>query len=423
MSQPTSSLRHLTRLYSPTVRQQATRRPLFFRSTAAANVHQILQQSQSRTATARVRAPPTRATLEKVRFHPDDAPDVPFWEKQLRPPIVPAGEVSAVECFRACRLYVALAIGNEPGWRRKYLTTATKSSSSGNNPQDGNGNDDGDISMFTLQYVAVVLIKSNACPAIGIHVLHTGVLLGYAPSILSLARLGLNRDMLDIPQLAPTKEALQALIASSSTSSSSSSSSTSTKSKSKSKSKAHPNNAAKKTAAADDNDLYLADTLTLMGLAHARHGTASDNDRALRFFGLAGLAASASASSGTTGTWLWRADAVIAQAAIHLKRNQRARALEVLGAAMQEMDDADVTYEYARLLDEGDAERWRLMQRAALRRSDKAAREMGRREWRLLEEEEERAREGGKRLSEREKRERRFIADEWLAIAGDKSVP
>lgn len=339
-------------------------------------------------------------------------------------PIVPAGEVSAAECHDACRRYVALALEHKPGWRQRALVTTSNSISSDDRAAMIKEGDK--IPLFSLHYAAVILL-GGAGVAIGTHAMHSGVLLGYPPAILCMTRMALKRGQLQHPQFEPTKEALQRLVASSS---SSSTPSTSAKSSAKKPGHRGSTSASKQTITDDGSpDLYIPDTLTAMGLAHAKHGTTSGDDRALRFFGLASLAASAG-----TAPWEWRASAALGQAAIHEKRGERERARLILGAAVRERDTPDLCYAYARLLDEGDPERWRMMVRAAVNGVLEAAREVGRDEWRRLQEIEEAEaaaaaakEEGGgevRGLSERQKYEARFLADEWLAIAaaGDKGV-
>ncbi|KAI1781428.1 hypothetical protein F4818DRAFT_37781 [Hypoxylon cercidicola] len=373
---PTTSLRNLVRLYTPI--RQVTRPPLpLFRHAGP-----ILR----RPATTKVRVPPSRNSFEKVRFVAADIPRLSFWTANARPPTVPSEDaVGAAECLEACRQYVALAVEDRPGWRQRALATK-----SGVSP-------DGKIPLYTLHYAAVVLMQQAAAGHLATHILHTGVLLGYAPSVLTMARLGLERDLLDRAHFAPAKEALEKLASAFSSSSSS---------------------AGTDRGGVAEHHVYLADALTAMGLACARSSnTAAAQDRALRFFGSAGRVASSYADA---GAWQWRASAALEQAAIYLRRGDRERARAALRGAAYELDSPEACFRYAQLLgEEGDdpEERVALLRRAAVSGVEEAARELSRVELRRLEDDDK-----GRGLSEGEKRYRRFLADEWSAIAGDKAL-
>ncbi|KAI4868951.1 hypothetical protein F4820DRAFT_408361 [Hypoxylon rubiginosum] len=396
----TTSLRHLVRLYTPI--QQVTRNPPLPLFRHAGHI------LHSRPATVRARVPPGRNSFEKVRFTIADVPPLSFWAEYIKHPMIQPDEVSAAECLEACRRYAALAIENSPGWRQRALTTTAPTITTSNGNSGGaSSQDDGKVSLRTLNYVFAFLIQSGTAGHLATHIMHSGVMLGHAPSVLTAARLALERDLLDRPHFAPAKEALERLAASASSSSPSSSSRSSTKRLDRGNSSGD-----------GDGDYYLADALTAMGLIHARQNTPAGDERALRFFDRASHAAAAAAA------WQWRASAVLAQTKIHLRRGRRDRARELLRETAPMLDNAEAYYQYAQLL-EGeidDPERVALLERAAVGGAEGAAREMSRVELLRLEEEDGEKKAGGKGgLSEREKRDRRFLADEWLVIAGDKA--
>ncbi|OTA85093.1 hypothetical protein M434DRAFT_400255 [Hypoxylon sp. CO27-5] len=315
---------------------------------------------------AKVRVPLHRNTFAQVRFTLADVPPLSFWTSNARPPLIPAGEVSPDEFLAACRRYASLAIEDAPGWRQRDLSTTASRGNLGN---------DGTIPFSTLHYASILLMRSPAAGGhLATHILHTGVTLNYAPSVLTMARLGLKAGKLDGLQFSPAKEALERL-----------------------------------ASARNRDPHYRPDALTLMGLLHARQGTSAGDERALRFFG----GASEAAAREPGAAWQWRPSAVLEQSRTYIRRKQADRAREVLRVAARELDNADVCFEYAMLLPVDDPERMPMLERAAVSGVEGAAREMGRIE--AL-----RAKEEG--LSSAERREREVLADEWLGIAGDKAL-
>lgn len=355
-------IRHLVRLplYQPW--QGAIRPTKLIRPAGRIPHLRPLTSTSFRLAKARVL--PHRNTFAQVRFTLADVPQLSFWTKHARPPLIPDGEASPAEFLEACQRYASLAIEDAPGWRQRALTPS---------PTGGN-RDEGTIPLSTLHYASSILMRFPAAGGhLATHILHTGVTLNYAPSVLTMARLGLKAGRLDDPQFALAKEALERL------------------------------------ASSPKSDAYYRpDALTLMGLLHARHGTSAGDERALRFFSDAEKAARV-----PNAAWQWRPDAVLEQGRTYLRRKQPDRAREVLSSAVKEVDNADVCFEYAMLLPADDPERMPMLERAAVSGVEGAAREMGHIE-------SQRAAEEG--LSSAERREREFIADEWLGIAGDKAL-
>ncbi|KAI1397859.1 hypothetical protein F4819DRAFT_470583 [Hypoxylon fuscum] len=377
----TNSLRKLTCL-SKLSRQITTRHNGNIISHIS-RINQARPISSTPRRPAKAREVAHRNTFAEVRFTASDVPPLSFFTAQARPPLVTSDEVTPSECFEACQQYARLAVEDSPGWRQRALTTTTTTFSS-------NSTTPGKIPLYVLHYAAVMLMQSpTSAGHLATHILHTGVTLAYAPSILTIARLGLKRHMLDRPHFAPAKEALERLAAA--------------------------------RAPGQSDGRYRPDALALLGLAHAQLGS---DDRALWLLGGAAAAAKfqAQAQDGErwrAPTWHWGASAVLEQAKILARRRQADRARDVLREAARELDNADVCYQYALLLGEDDPERTAMLQRAAISGVEDAAREMGQAELRRLQEEEGR---GEGRMDERERRDRRVIAEEWLGVAGDRAI-
>ncbi|KAI1413619.1 hypothetical protein F5Y13DRAFT_160741 [Hypoxylon sp. FL1857] len=356
-------LRHFTRASLCLTRQAAIRPTNKLIHNAGTLPHlRHLTTTPFRAAIARVL--PSRNSFAQVRFTKADIPPLSFWTFHVRPPVVPDGEASPAACFEACHRYAELAIEDAPGWRQRALSAAPTAAG-----------DDGTIPLSTLHYAALLAMRSPATGGhLATHILHTGVMLNYAPSVLTMARLGFKADKLDKPQFAPAKDALGKLASS-----------------------------------ANDRDAYYrADALTLMGLVHARQGTYAGDDRALRFFNDAAQAARA-----PDAAWQWRVSAVLEQSRIYVRRKQIDLAREVLRTASHELDNAEACFEYAMLLPSDDPERTPMIERAAISGVEGAAREMGQIEL-------QRAAERG--LSSTERRQRRLIAEEWMGVAADVAI-
>ncbi|KAI0851638.1 hypothetical protein F5Y00DRAFT_228806 [Daldinia vernicosa] len=319
----------------------------------------------------KARVPPHRNTFTQIRFTEADIPSLPFWTKHTVPPFVPNGEVSPAQCLEACKRYVPLAIENKPNWQQRNLSPTVASPTT----------HDGTIPFFTLHYAAITLLLFAQTPgnrSLAIHILATGTTAGYAPSALTLARLGHKTSSLDKPQFAHAKEALATLLASPDRSSSSSE--------------------------------YLPDTLTLAALVQLATNTRPSTDRAMQ---LLEDASRAYAAAGGSAVWHWRASGVLALSRLFLERKQTSRARAALSAAVKELDDPEISFRYAMLLSRSDAQRRVLVQRAAVSGVEEAAREMARETRESLEEE---------GLSAWERKARGVIADEWAGIAGDKGI-
>ncbi|KAI2613286.1 hypothetical protein GGR54DRAFT_616052 [Hypoxylon sp. NC1633] len=385
---PTTSLRHFTRLLTPfrwaTARNITTYGSRTHPKPKTANTSRIIPNSGPTGSKARL-----TPDFGQVRFTAQDVPPLTYWITAVGPPYVLNGEVTAAECHEVCQRYAALALEDAPGWRQRHIALPFSSSSARTGAGAGTGrakpDDRNKIPLPTLHYVAVMLMHSRT-GHIATHMLHTGVALLYPPSVLTLARTGLRRDLLDRPQFRSTREALQKLSSSS------------------------------QPPPGIDVAYYRADILTVAGLAQTRLHTREADDRALKYFAAAATAASGPEPSASA--WQWRVTAVLTQSQIHLQRGERERALAILRQAARELDNEQLCYRYAMQLPADDPERGTMLQRAAVSGVAEAARELGRVEEERLKDEEK----GDGRGAIMSVKERRCLADEWLAIAGDKAV-
>ncbi|KAL7627166.1 hypothetical protein AAE478_003942 [Parahypoxylon ruwenzoriense] len=339
--------------------------------------------TRSISGAVRPRAVPHRNSFAKVRFSAADVPPLPLWVERARDFRVADDELATpAACRDACVRYAALAIEDKPRWRERMLSTSSS-------PATGGGSQ---IPLYTLHYAATMLAQAPVLAGhLSTHILHSAVLLGYAPSVLTLARLGLRRGLLDSPHFAAAREALEKLA------------------RVPGRGKPDPS-----------GSYYRPDALTLLGLAQAEQkpGTTASADRVLRYFEDAALAFAAAGGDGSNPdavSWQWRISAILAQTPLYTARGDTARAKEVLRVGTYELDSEEACFQYAQLLTgpEEEEERTNLLRRAAISGVEGAARELGRQA------EQEAEREG---LGARERRDARFLADEWAGIAGDKAI-
>ncbi|KAI0013917.1 hypothetical protein F4779DRAFT_639085 [Xylariaceae sp. FL0662B] len=314
--------------------------------------------SSSPHLTRMARAVQHRNTYAQVRFTAADVPPHAFWvEKKTRWFL--DTDATPAECEAATKRYAALALEGSPGWRERLLL---KDSNSGSSEQ------------YALHYAAAaIIIVGGKSPAwsLALHMLHTLVTTGpgYAPSVLTLANIGLRRGLLDEPQMEPAREGLARLY--------------------------------KRRASAD--------ACTLMGLMHASVGTDEADDRALECFKAAGRVAEADPHR----EWQWQLRSALSAGKICQKRGRTDEALKFFRVGVYELDNAEACYLTATLLPEDDPDRVPLLEKAAISGVEAAARKLGQEELRGVDEE---------GLSREEKLARQVLADEWLAVAGDKAL-
>ncbi|KAI1384447.1 uncharacterized protein F4822DRAFT_363794 [Hypoxylon trugodes] len=331
-----------------------------------------------------------RNSFAKVHFTPVDIPSLPFWIAHAHPPLIPANadeaHLSPEDFFKICQQYVSLAIQNSPDWRQKAIATTIST-----NPNDDR------IPLSTLQYIAFILMSSGGSGhLIARHILHTGITFNYPPSILTMARFGVISNAIFKPQLAAAKEGLDKLASSPKLPTTSTSPS-------------------KGTNRGNDFDAayYRPDALTLKAIIAFLENTSPSTSQGIH---LLAEAERASIPGPPTVRWQWR-DLGARYLGIALQiPNQEPKnfdqAKKILRRLFYEYDTPEVCYRYASLLDPGDPERLRLMERAAVSGSEDAAREMGG----LVRERVER--DGGGSGD----RDLKFMAEEWERIGRSKST-
>lgn len=307
---------------------------------------------------------PAKDAFAKARFTAADVPSLEFWAARARPPLV--DDLTPGECLSAAQAYAALALREPTNWRQHLATEKYNH-----------------IAPYALHYLAYMLIAGAPSPGgfhLATHMLHTNVTLLYAPSVLTLVRLALARDKLGQPQFAAAEEAFERVV----------------------------------LAPRDDPN-----ACTLQGLIHARKNRREADDKALAWFQLArrlggdGDEPSDKPSASASKGWDWQSSCVVGMAKIYTKQGKIQQAKDIWYYAATELDVPEACWFYAQALDKDDPERVRWLKKAAVSGYLEAARELGQIELRALED-------GG--LSKGEVAERQALADEWLAIAGDKAL-
>ncbi|KAI0597714.1 hypothetical protein F4775DRAFT_559345 [Biscogniauxia sp. FL1348] len=372
-----------------------------------------------------VTIPFNRDTFARPRFKRADLPPTSFFASQLRPPLIsttttkplPSSSSSssstpiAKACHRALDQYLNLALSSSSGsraWRDKL-------------PVSDAGAGRSTPSLATLHTAATAMILGPRGPAwhMALHVLHTGALRGYAPSVLTLVRFGLRARQLGQPQFEVAEAALRRLAEGG-----------------YARLKRLP--AASKEEEEELGISYLPDACTLLGLVHAARDTRKDDDLALLWFRRAvetnsvtaeegegegveeGVEedkedkdGSSSSSSSITiyDRWQWRESCLLGAAKIRLKRGEPIKAEPLLRHAADVLDSAEACRSFAMLIGDTDPRSRLYLTKAAVSGDTDACREMGKRETKRAD---------GEDLSEWEYKRSLAFADEWMAMVGDK---
>ncbi|GAP86515.2 hypothetical protein SAMD00023353_1900610 [Rosellinia necatrix] len=375
------------------------------------------------------RAVVTREYYAQPKFSRADVPPLEFWEARARPPLV--ADLGADECLRTARAYVDAARKDGPGWRERLI--AVKET-----PDDDGGGKGAaaaattmttgktPLSAYVLHYVASMLWQNHAGQSrfLAMHILRTLTVLGYAPSLLTMVRLGLMSKRLDQPPFEPAREALERLMR-----------------------RIGDGNGGRGGEGGD----FAADACTLRALIYAAEETHAGDTEALRWLRRAyetDAAANAAAATAATTTgsgsgvssadapvptpaaggdgvppfnprWQWKLSFALTLAQVRLRRGELERARDAYAIAASDLDSAAGHLGLASVLQKlgaagSAAERLASLERAAASGDPAAAREMGKRE-------RYRATEPG--LGRWEKRKRQVVADEWLAVADYAAAP
>lgn len=226
------------------------------------------------------------------------------------------------------------------------------------------------ISLYTLHYLAAMIITGPPSPAwhMALHMLHTGVQLSYTPSVLTLVRLAHMRNVLGQAQFSQAEEAFARIL-----------------------------------ARRDDPN-----ACTLQGLILAAQDKPSADAKALQWF-----LSAIQIGGEEPRAWDWQPSCFIGLAKIYLKQGKKGKAQETLRHAAADLDMPEACWLYANTFDQDDAERMVWLKKAAVSGNLAAARELGQATLREL---------NVDNLSSEKRKERQLLADEWLAIAGDKAL-
>lgn len=367
---------------------------------------------------------PSRNAFARVRFTRDDIPPREYWEAHIGPPLV--SDLSAEECFRTAHAYADAALKNAPGWRERLIIVKDIPAHQPSDGRDkGKGGDGRSLSAYTLHYIAVALILNfmGSASHLATHILHTLTGLDYAPSVLTMARMATRQDM-SRPEHEPALEGLERLLK-----------------------RIDSANGNKSTTTGKDRASHFgADACTLRGLICAAEKTREGDTNALRWFRRAYEIGTASSTpkpdpqaspeenkqlddgSGTRESplkmaeffdpqWQWKGSFALGAATIRLKRGELEKAKAMYALASSEVDHPAGYLGMARVLEKlgrGDTDEYvEALETAAVSGNAEAARAMGTRE-------SARAAEAG--LSGWEKKKRRVLAEEWMAVA-DESGP
>ncbi|KAI1174147.1 hypothetical protein F4777DRAFT_554945 [Nemania sp. FL0916] len=359
----------------------------------------------------------TRDAFNEARFSRDAVPPKEFWlsksafQNGLDLPIYPAPE----ELMDSLAAYVEAAKEDKAGWRRRLIVLDhVDGSGSGSGPDAPSsdrkvGSRDGDkrqgktISAWALHYVALApwfepMIFSRS---LSVHILNSLAGLGYVPSILTLTRQVLaknGRKIFEFNPIQPTLEALYALA-----------------------NRIGDGSSKKKTVSENSYGGLAPDICTLRAMLYAAEGTQEGDTTALRWFRRAREMAPEKSRlefdknqlpGRPNFCWQWRDEAALGVAAIRMKRGELDKAEAMYKAAAKYgrtegwLGLADVLEKTGR----GDSRLYYDAIQAAAMSGDKhALRRMGLYEWARV------AEEG---LSEKEKRARAIVAEEWMVAAG-----
>ncbi|KAH9903681.1 hypothetical protein F4778DRAFT_94666 [Xylariomycetidae sp. FL2044] len=398
-------------------------------------------------ASIRVKKPPTRHSFLKARFTLSDVPPLSFWLSQARAPLIHAEDAPVLTpeaCFITAQTYADMALQDRMGWRQRLLTM-TEDTSTDTSPNitrhHGKVDVQSNIMLFRLHYVASMIILGPPGPAyhLGTHIVLTLVLLGYEPSVLSLAYLALRRNKLKQPNFAPAVEALEKIAS---------------RHLGPSKEGKGAGSKASRDGVATLSGQENLDACTLMGMIYASANDPANDARASEWFRLAhalgtttttvttsppsptdgkgveAVAAAAAATTTTRGTielrkdidvescWQWRAKNALGWGMVLRRQGHEQAARRILEFGAKKLDNAEACFHYAKLLGEVQDDHpdyLEYMQKAAVSGIQEACAELGKLALR-------RAAEGGGGMSEKERKENEIVAAEWLALAKADSL-
>ncbi|ETS75730.1 hypothetical protein PFICI_12674 [Pestalotiopsis fici W106-1] len=321
----------------------------------SASVHQYTSISPFSTTRRCDAGPRIKAggSFAKVRFSQTDVPQLAFWKERARPPLVSG--LDPEDCFRSAHTYVDLAIADRPGWRNTLRDPPHS------------------LSYETLHYMAAMVIAGSPGPAfpIALHIYTTLVSLNYTPSILTMTRLALMRNLLGQPQFRETEEKFAALV----------------------RRKDDPN------------------ACTLQGMILMAKSTPETDKKALEWFRLA-----ASLGGEEPGAWEWQGACAVEMGKVYLRLKNPQRAKDIFKYSAETLDAPEAALLYSSLLDDSDPEKYIWTRKAAVSAVNNAAREMARLEGLRAPSQD------SKSVGAWEKKKSLVLQREWEAIAGDRAI-
>lgn len=281
-----------------------------------------------------------------------EVPQLAFWENMARPPLVSG--LDPTDCFKAAHAYVDLAIANRPGWRNTLRDPPHS------------------LSYEMLHYLAAMIVGGSPGPAfhIALHIYQTLVSLDYAPTVLTMTRMAVNRGMLGQPQFKEAAERFSAL-----------------------------------ARRRDDPN-----ACTLQGLVLAGKLTPETDRQALEWF-----RAAASLGGEEPGSWQWQATCALEMGKVYKRLGEPQRAREIWKYCAETLDTAEGFWLYSTMLDDADPEKYKCVRKAAISGVKDAAREIARLEGTRATEQ------GDEKSGAWEKKKASVLQREWEAIAGDRA--
>ncbi|KAI5928423.1 hypothetical protein F4810DRAFT_643546 [Camillea tinctor] len=328
-------------------------------------------------STTRGKAVPNRETYFRVNFKRGELPPLSFFEAQLRQPLFDPS-FTAESCHAALARYTDLATdpSSPLNWRDKFPATDSEAPSSY-------------PSLATLHTAATALILGPPGPwwRLALHVLHTGVLRGYAPSVLTVVRFAVRARGLGRPEYEVAEAALGEL-----------------------------------AGGRGEPQGLRADVCTLMGLVSAARG---DGAGALVWFRRA--VESDAAQQGKSRPdgppdanddddpfrWQWRTSCLVGAAHVRMQRQEPGKAAPLLQYAADTLGNAKACYMLSVALGAEHPRSAFYLERAAVSGLGEACREMARRE----------VQQGREEARGAWERRRALVhADEWLELAKEKEL-
>jgi hypothetical protein len=240
-----------------------------------------------------------------------DVPSLSFWETTAQTALF--SDANPALCLALAHEYVDRAVINSPDWQTT-LNVAP-------------------FSYSKLHYIAIMITMGppQAAFNISLHILQTLVTLNYAPSILTMVRMALRRNMLGQPQFQQAESKFRAI-----------------------------------SGRKDDPN-----ACTLQGMILAAQLTPETDRQAMNWFREA-----ASIGGEEPGAWEWQASCALEMGKAYTRLQQPEKARAIWEYCAKQLDLEEGGWLYASSLERSHPERRDLVQKAAIGGNQEAAREM-----------------------------------------------